>query len=123
MKAEKTAPRVASRTLWNPSSKRSWRASRRDIFVALEAAARAAHRLEPTSTTAAHEHPPVRRGRRAREGQHQVEDRPRPGAGEASPKADFPWFWDGKEFKGDRVNDVHLSNEEKQQAREAKGVR
>lgn len=39
------------------------------------------------------------------------------------PKADFPWFWDGKEFKGDRVNDVHLSNEEKQQAREAKGVR
>jgi len=39
------------------------------------------------------------------------------------PKADFPWFWNGKEFKGDRVNDVHLTNEEKQKARDAKGVR
>ncbi|MBL9140458.1 MAG: hypothetical protein JNK53_01210, partial [Phycisphaerae bacterium] len=39
------------------------------------------------------------------------------------PKADFPWFWDGKEFKGDRVNDIHLTNEEKQQARDAKGVK
>jgi len=39
------------------------------------------------------------------------------------PKADFPWFWNGKEFKGDRVNDVHLTNEEKQQARYAKGVK
>lgn len=39
------------------------------------------------------------------------------------PKADFPWFWNGKEFKGDRVNDVHLTNEEKQQARDAKGVK
>jgi len=39
------------------------------------------------------------------------------------PKAGFPWFWDGKEFKGDRVNDVHLTNDEKQKARDAKGVK
>ncbi|MBX3384510.1 MAG: hypothetical protein KF864_13490 [Phycisphaeraceae bacterium] len=38
------------------------------------------------------------------------------------PQADFPWFWDGATFVGDRVNDVHLTNEEKQQARDAKGV-
>ena len=33
-------------------------------------------------------------------------------------KKDFPWFWDGKTFTGDRVNDVHLTNAEKQAARE-----
>ena len=24
-------------------------------------------------------------------------------------KKDFPWFWNGSEFTGDRVNDVYLS--------------
>lgn len=36
-------------------------------------------------------------------------------------KADFPWFWNGSTFSGDRVNDVHLSVAVKQKAREAKG--
>jgi hypothetical protein len=26
---------------------------------------------------------------------------------------DYPWFWNGKEFIGDRVNDVHLKNADK----------
>jgi hypothetical protein len=30
---------------------------------------------------------------------------------------EFPWFWKGDEFLGDRVNDVHLSNVVKQAAR------
>jgi hypothetical protein len=30
---------------------------------------------------------------------------------------DYPWFWDGATFKGDRVNDVHLTNAQKQAAR------
>ncbi len=38
------------------------------------------------------------------------------------PRADFPWFWDGASFVGDRVNDVHLSTAEKQAARDAKRV-
>jgi len=29
----------------------------------------------------------------------------------------FPWFWRGKEFIGDRVNDVHLTNQNKMDAR------
>jgi hypothetical protein len=37
------------------------------------------------------------------------------------PKADFPWFWDGATFVGDRVNDIHLTNAAKQRARDAKG--
>jgi hypothetical protein len=32
-------------------------------------------------------------------------------------KDEYPWFWDGKTFVGDRVNDVHLTNAEKQAAR------
>jgi hypothetical protein len=32
-------------------------------------------------------------------------------------KSEFPWFWAGGEFTGDRVNDVHLTNEEKRKAR------
>lgn len=28
-------------------------------------------------------------------------------------KKDFPWFWNGSEFTGDRVNDVNLSLEQK----------
>ena len=30
----------------------------------------------------------------------------------------YPWFWNDSEFVGDRVNDIHLSLKEKQQARE-----
>ncbi len=33
-------------------------------------------------------------------------------------KEQYPWFWKDSEFTGDRVNDIHLSNEEKRQARE-----
>lgn len=33
-------------------------------------------------------------------------------------KEEYPWFWKGSEFVGERVNDVHLTNEEKQVARE-----
>jgi hypothetical protein len=33
-------------------------------------------------------------------------------------KAEFPWFWNGNGFTGDRVNDVHLAIEEKRKARE-----
>ena len=32
-------------------------------------------------------------------------------------KSDYPWLWSGNEFVGDRVNDVHLTNAEKQAAR------
>lgn len=30
---------------------------------------------------------------------------------------DYPWFWNGKTFTGERVNDVHLSSSEKLAAR------
>lgn len=30
----------------------------------------------------------------------------------------YPWFWKDGEFTGERVNDIHLTNEEKRQARE-----
>jgi len=32
-------------------------------------------------------------------------------------KKEFPWFWNGSEFTGDRVNDVHLSREQKEKAK------
>jgi len=32
-------------------------------------------------------------------------------------KSEFPWFWNGSEFTGDRVNDVHLTNDQKRKAR------
>ena len=32
------------------------------------------------------------------------------------PKEEHPWFWPGGTFKGDRVNDVHLTNQEKMDA-------
>jgi hypothetical protein len=32
-------------------------------------------------------------------------------------KEEYPWFWNGKEFVGDRVNDVHLTSAEKLAAR------
>ncbi len=34
------------------------------------------------------------------------------------PRDQFPWFWNGDTFTGDRVNDVHLTNAEKQAARD-----
>ena len=41
-------------------------------------------------------------------------------------RAEFPWFWDGDTPNTERVNDVHLTNAEKQAARDrlkAKGVK
>ncbi len=35
---------------------------------------------------------------------------------------EYPWFWKGKEFIGDRVNDVHLTTSEKLAARKANRV-
>jgi hypothetical protein len=32
-------------------------------------------------------------------------------------KDDVPWFWSGNDFIGDRVNDVHLTNQDKMDAR------
>jgi hypothetical protein len=34
------------------------------------------------------------------------------------PREQFPWFWKGSRFTGERLNDVHLSNAEKRAARE-----
>ena len=34
------------------------------------------------------------------------------------PQEQFPWFWKNGKFTGDRVNDRHLTNEEKRKARE-----
>ncbi len=34
------------------------------------------------------------------------------------PREQYPWFWENGEFTGDRVNDIHLTNEEKRQVRE-----
>ena len=33
-------------------------------------------------------------------------------------KDDYPWFWNGGMFTGDRVDDVHLTNAEERAARE-----
>ena len=32
-------------------------------------------------------------------------------------KAEYPWFWDGNSFTGDRLNDIHLTIAEKHKAR------
>lgn len=32
-------------------------------------------------------------------------------------KSEYPWFWKGPTFTGDRVNDVHLTKEQKEKAR------
>lgn len=32
-------------------------------------------------------------------------------------KKDFPWFWNGSTFTGDRLNDIHLTREQKEKAR------
>jgi hypothetical protein len=34
------------------------------------------------------------------------------------PGDQYPWFWNGKSFTGERVNDIHLTNAEKQAARD-----
>ena len=34
------------------------------------------------------------------------------------PKEEYPWFWPGGTFKGERVNDRHYTNAEKQAARQ-----
>jgi hypothetical protein len=36
------------------------------------------------------------------------------------PKNEYPWFWEGDTFKGDRVNNVHLTNQQKMNARSAR---
>ena len=33
------------------------------------------------------------------------------------PKEEYPWFWDGDTFKGERGNDVHLPITQKQAAK------
>jgi len=33
------------------------------------------------------------------------------------PQEEYPWFWNGGTFKGERVNDVHLTNQQKMDAR------
>ena len=36
---------------------------------------------------------------------------------ELRPKEDYPWFWSGDQFTGDRVNDIHLTNAERSKPR------
>ncbi len=38
-------------------------------------------------------------------------------------KDEYPWFWSGGAFVGDRVNDVHLTDEKKQAARDPRLVK
>ena len=38
------------------------------------------------------------------------------------PKAEYSWFWVGDRFTGDRVNDVHLTNAQKQDARKVQAL-
>ena len=37
-------------------------------------------------------------------------------------KEDYPWFWNGQTFTGERRNDCHFSNADKQAARQRRGV-
>jgi len=39
------------------------------------------------------------------------------------PKDEYPWFWGGGIFKGERVNDRHYTNAEKQAARQRANVK
>ncbi len=39
------------------------------------------------------------------------------------PQEQFPWFWEDGKFTGNRVNDVHFTNEEKRKARKAVSLR
>ena len=38
-------------------------------------------------------------------------------ARELRPKEDYPWFWSGDQFTGDRVNDIHLTKRRKSKLR------
>ena len=38
------------------------------------------------------------------------------------PKEEYPWFWDGGTFRGERVNDVHTTIAGKQSARKEQGA-
>ena len=38
------------------------------------------------------------------------------------PKDEYPWFWDGDTFRGERVNDVHTTIAGKQSARKEQGA-
>ena len=38
------------------------------------------------------------------------------------PQEEYPWFWDGDTFTGERVNDRHYPNAEKQSARKEQGA-
>jgi len=35
---------------------------------------------------------------------------------------EYPWFWENAKFTGDRVNDVHLTNDERRRARVRRGT-
>ena len=37
------------------------------------------------------------------------------------PQGEFPWFWSGDIFTGERLNDIHLTTEQKRAARDAAG--
>jgi hypothetical protein len=37
-------------------------------------------------------------------------------------KREYPWFWNGNEFVGERVNDIHLANARKVAARNEAAV-
>ncbi len=39
------------------------------------------------------------------------------------PKVEYPWFWPGGTFKGERVNDRHYTYAEKQAARQRANVK
>ena len=88
----------------------------------LEAPLRAADRLEPRpQRRRPDEHPPLPHRRDpAEEAEHQVDQGP--GKEPQRPREEYPWFWDGETFKGDRVNDRHFTNAEKQAARDRAGV-
>jgi hypothetical protein len=36
------------------------------------------------------------------------------------PREDYPWFWQGSTFTGDRLNDIHLTHEQKKESAEMK---
>jgi hypothetical protein len=85
------------------------------------------HRLAPRpQRRRPHEHPPLhghrppRRQKRSRppphQAQHQVGQRPRQGT-PTRYNSEFPWFWQGSTFTGDRLNDIHLTREQKDASR------
>ena len=84
---------------------------------ALEIPFRTADRLEPRpQRRRPDEHPAVRSGRYLRKNLNIKWTKDR-GKEPERPRTN-PWFWDGDQFTGDRVNDFHLTIKQKQQARE-----